>query len=111
MYSWGRGQYGVLGQGDEQPRNIPSLVTSLPFTDIVHIDAGHSYAAAVSLINILIFYVLLTPPNQVHIDAGHSYAAAVSLFLIFNNRSALFILTLGVVNILRNQPRGRGVSV
>ena len=37
----------MLGQGDEQNRNIPSLVTSLPFTDIVHIDAGHSYAAAV----------------------------------------------------------------
>ena len=47
LYSWGRGKCGVLGQGDEQNRNIPSLVTSLPFTDIVHIDAGHSYAAAV----------------------------------------------------------------
>ncbi|KAL5247125.1 hypothetical protein ACHWQZ_G019100 [Mnemiopsis leidyi] len=48
LYSWGRGKWGVLGQGDERNRNIPSLVTSLPFTDIVHIDAGHSYAAAVS---------------------------------------------------------------
>ena len=33
--------------GDEENKAAPTLVSALPFTDIVHLDAGQSFAAAV----------------------------------------------------------------
>lgn len=45
VYSWGRGDFGQLGLGDESDRSFPSLVQSLADKDILHVAAGDFHTA------------------------------------------------------------------
>ncbi|KAK7486952.1 hypothetical protein BaRGS_00021768, partial [Batillaria attramentaria] len=48
VYSWGNGDGGRLGHGDNIARDEPTLVTTLSGKHIVHIAVGSTYSAAVT---------------------------------------------------------------
>lgn len=40
MYSWGRGEFGRLGHGDEEPRKVPHLIEAFVGKNIKEVAAG-----------------------------------------------------------------------
>lgn len=46
--TWGRGQAGCLGQGDEASREVPRVVTSLQGIRIRNVAAGWNHSAFVT---------------------------------------------------------------
>ena len=48
VYSWGNGDGGRLGHGDNAPREQPTLVTALQGNKVVKISCGSTYSAAIT---------------------------------------------------------------
>jgi alpha-tubulin suppressor-like RCC1 family protein len=48
VYTWGRGDCGALGHGDQKTSETPTQVMSLAGTKIVHISSGKNYSAAIT---------------------------------------------------------------
>lgn len=48
VYSWGNGDGGRLGHGDTTPKEEPTLIQTLKGRDIVNIECGGTYSAAIS---------------------------------------------------------------
>eukprot|EP00742_Colponemidia_sp_Colp-10_P002210 GILJ01002363.1.p1 GENE.GILJ01002363.1~~GILJ01002363.1.p1 ORF type:complete len:646 (-),score=71.18 GILJ01002363.1:240-2123(-) len=48
VYSWGYGESGALGHGDEEARNKPTVIVDLKEKAICHIACGSYHSAAVS---------------------------------------------------------------
>jgi alpha-tubulin suppressor-like RCC1 family protein len=48
MYSWGRGDYGVLGTGEEQNQLLPKIVNFAGDEKIIHISAGFWHNLAIN---------------------------------------------------------------
>jgi alpha-tubulin suppressor-like RCC1 family protein len=47
-YTWGVGDYGVLGHGDEEDCVLPKLVAALAGKRVVAVTAGDTYSAAIT---------------------------------------------------------------
>ena len=48
VYTWGRGNYGQLGQGDEQDQHTPKQVEALREVRVVALAAGYAHGMAVT---------------------------------------------------------------
>lgn len=49
VFSWGNGDGGRLGHGDNNPRDEPTLIEALNDKGIIDIDCGGTYSAAISI--------------------------------------------------------------
>ncbi|KAK5650580.1 hypothetical protein RI129_001609 [Pyrocoelia pectoralis] len=53
VYSWGNGDNGRLGHGDTLPKDDPTVIEALTDKDIVNVQCGATYSAAISADGVL----------------------------------------------------------
>jgi len=56
VYSWGAGQYGILGHGDESGTDAPSLIKDLNKEIIIYIAASQFSSAAINILGNLFIW-------------------------------------------------------